>query len=582
MVLDSTASATIRHRRNQHNRDDHNISTTAPGEAVTEQVARTASNHHGIDWYDDSTNHFDMDDVVVDNSIGNNNSNIQSREQPPPPRDELPREELVQVVQDPSCTTTTPQNSNKKQHRKSFFSSSSIDIKMDESRYSKIKSRILYGLYMFLTFSLSVYVGHAYICILVAIIETLLFRELVRVRYSTYFNRIQDTIPWFRTTQWMWYVVAISYTYGDFISEVIIQNNIQLHYLLHHIHYVPTILFILYSGTFVFTIFTLQRDHIKFQMNQLCWTMLVLLVTVGQLKYIMHNIFNGLIWYVLPCCLVFVNDIMAYVTGMSFGRKFISRPFIAFSPNKTWEGFIGGWFFTMITAWYLSRFLSKYTWMTCPTNEFILYPIPDNLYCQIDPIFVSTKVIFPSQVFEIVPTWFIKMIFSPKTIIEICSVTTITTSTSSDMLLLQRQLNPIILTPCVSGDMNHVHHHFELNISNNSEYYPIQLHALWLAMFASLVAPFGGFLASAMKRAYGIKDFDSLIPGHGGVMDRMDCQFLMALCTWVHYNTFVKFATISVPKLSYMYSLLSESEKYEFLNSISATILTTNNTTNST
>jgi phosphatidate cytidylyltransferase len=92
-------------------------------------------------------------------------------------------------------------------------------------------------------------------------------------------------------------------------------------------------------------------------------------------------------------------------------------------------------------------------------------------------------------------------------------------------------------------------------------------------MFASLVAPFGGFLASAMKRAYGIKDFDSLIPGHGGVMDRMDCQFLMALCTWVHYNTFVKFATISVPRLSYMYSLLSESEKLQFLQSISATII---------
>jgi predicted CDP-diglyceride synthetase/phosphatidate cytidylyltransferase len=79
-----------------------------------------------------------------------------------------------------------------------------------------------------------------------------------------------------------------------------------------------------------------------------------------------------------------------------------------------------------------------------------------------------------------------------------------------------------------------------------------------------------GFLASAMKRAYGIKDFDSLIPGHGGVMDRMDCQFLMALCTWVHYNTFVKLATVSVPRLTYLYGMLSDREKVEFLRSIAA------------
>jgi len=46
-------------------------------------------------------------------------------------------------------------------------------------------------------------------------------------------------------------------------------------------------------------------------------------------------------------------------------------------------------------------------------------------------------------------------------------------------------------------------------------------------------------------------------------------QFLMALCTWVHYNTFVKLATVSVPKLTYMYSLLSTQEKKDFLESIS-------------
>jgi phosphatidate cytidylyltransferase len=55
-------------------------------------------------------------------------------------------------------------------------------------------------------------------------------------------------------------------------------------------------------------------------------------------------------------------------------------------------------------------------------------------------------------------------------------------------------------------------------------------------------------------------------------MDRMDCQFLMALCTWVHYNTFVRLATVSAPKLVYMYSLLSESEKKEFIDQILETM----------
>ena len=51
-------------------------------------------------------------------------------------------------------------------------------------------------------------------------------------------------------------------------------------------------------------------------------------------------------------------------------------------------------------------------------------------------------------------------------------------------------------------------------------------------------------------------------------MDRMDCQFMMALCTWVHYNTFVKMATVSVPKMIYMYNLMKESEQKEFLERI--------------
>ncbi|RMD44191.1 hypothetical protein DV735_g1024, partial [Chaetothyriales sp. CBS 134920] len=68
---------------------------------------------------------------------------------------------------------------------------------------------------------------------------------------------------------------------------------------------------------------------------------------------------------------------------------------------------------------------------------------------------------------------------------------------------------------------------------------PLQLHIFILATFASLLAPFGGFFASGLKRSFKIKDFGDSIPGHGGMTDRMDCQFLMGTLTYVYYQSFI-------------------------------------------
>jgi phosphatidate cytidylyltransferase len=259
----------------------------------------------------------------------------------------------------------------------------------------------------------------------------------------------------------------------------------------------------------------------------------------------MHNIYNGLIWFTLPILLVITNDIMAYFSGITCGRKFIHRQFIELSPNKTWEGFIGGGIFTLVVGFYLSRFLAKFTWMTCPTNQFVFFP--QRLDCEVENIFHEATTYFPSQVFDLCPHAFIRLL---PNVVEICSV----------------DGNTDNVTACISGAPGHKHHHYELALS----IVPIQLHAISLSLFASLVSPFGGFLASAIKRAYGIKDFDSIIPGHGGLMDRFDCQLIMALGTWVHYNTFVKTTTVSVAKMLYMYKLLGDDERREFLDKISS------------
>jgi phosphatidate cytidylyltransferase len=75
---------------------------------------------------------------------------------------------------------------------------------------------------------------------------------------------------------------------------------------------------------------------------------------------------------------------------------------------------------------------------------------------------------------------------------------------------------------------------------------PIQFHVLTLATFASLIAPFGGFFASGLKRFAKIKDFGESIPGHGGITDRFDCQFIMGFFTFMYYQSFIAEYSASV------------------------------------
>ena len=49
-----------------------------------------------------------------------------------------------------------------------------------------------------------------------------------------------------------------------------------------------------------------------------------------------------------------------------------------------------------------------------------------------------------------------------------------------------------------------------------------------LGLVLSVAAQCGDLLASALKRAYGVKDFGKVFPGHGGVMDRFDSVLLVA------------------------------------------------------
>jgi phosphatidate cytidylyltransferase len=98
---------------------------------------------------------------------------------------------------------------------------------------------------------------------------------------------------------------------------------------------------------------------------------------------------------------------------------------------------------------------------------------------------------------------------------------------------------------------------------------PFQLHAIVLAVFASLVAPFGGFFASGFKRAFNIKDFGDSIPGHGGMTDRMDCQFLMGLFTFVYYASLVRDSEVTTASvLATAVASLSTAQQIELVQGV--------------
>jgi phosphatidate cytidylyltransferase len=64
------------------------------------------------------------------------------------------------------------------------------------------------------------------------------------------------------------------------------------------------------------------------------------------------------------------------------------------------------------------------------------------------------------------------------------------------------------------------------------------LHGLVLGTLVATVAPFGDLAKSMIKRQMGVKDFSALIPGHGGMFDRIDSLLFVAPVVY-YYATLV-------------------------------------------
>ncbi|KAI0266678.1 cytidylyltransferase family-domain-containing protein [Gloeopeniophorella convolvens] len=350
--------------------------------------------------------------------------------------------------------------------------------------------------------------GHICMIILVMFCQTLVYREVTQLFTLTGSRPRKDEgkDPWSKTLNWYFFAVANYFLYGEsiiyYFKHVVFADANFLPFAANH----RIISFTLYTIGFVGFVMSLRKGHLKQQFGLFCWVHMTLLLIVVSSHFIMNNILEGLIWFWVPASLVICNDVFAYVCGITMGRT----PLIKLSPKKTVEGFVGAFLCTIVFAVAWGTFFSKYNYMICPVHDLGVNAWSD-IRCVPNPVFV----------------WRDWTIWKPVA---------------------------AFLSTILPGEIHTI------------SYTPYQIHLFFMACFASLVAPFGGFFASGFKRAFDIKDFGDSIPGHGGMTDRMDCQFLMGVFVYVYHSSFIREHHVTVGSvLQTIVSGLTTEEQLELI-----------------
>ena len=232
---------------------------------------------------------------------------------------------------------------------------------------TKIRTRTIWTLILISSFFAIIAAGHFYCSLLVLCLIGGMFYEITKLKRD---REKEHRLPLFFAMRWFWFLLANFFFLRVFLGpqlQQLAQYHGSIEFLLK---YHQLISYGLFLFGFVLFVLTLRRFTLRYQFQQLSWALVTILICVIQGAAHTANIYYGMVWFLLPTLLVIINDISAYLFGITLGRT----PLIKLSPKKTLEGFIGGSIATVIAAVLLCEVMERYSFFMCPMTD--ITPIP--------------------------------------------------------------------------------------------------------------------------------------------------------------------------------------------------------------
>ena len=163
-----------------------------------------------------------------------------------------------------------------------------------------------------------------------------------------------------------WYILCLG-LYYSYITTVKSRISFLTEYPIFYylLKYHKFICFMLYCFGFFVFLRSLVKGYLRYQFRQFVYLHIIFIIFGYLSSMIISNIYNGMIWFLLPVSCVVVNDITAYIWGRMLGKHSLSL----LSPKKTWEGFIGAFFSTLTWCYFFTKFLSNFKWLLCPVEK---------------------------------------------------------------------------------------------------------------------------------------------------------------------------------------------------------------------